>query len=257
MKQEYRNFVDGRKFVRKLNLKNGKEWKAYCRSGDKPADIPSSPNRNYKNIGWISMGDFLGTGRIATYNIIYRSFKDARKFVQTLNLKSGKEWTEYTKSGKKPHDIPNTPDHIYKNIGWISMGDFLGTCRIADQLKKYRSFGQSRLFVQKLKLRYREDFKKLVQEGKIPTNIPSAPNNTYKKEWKGWGDFLGTGWVPPMTKSKNLLNYKDAKKQARGLAKKYNLKTWDDWINAHKEGKIPKILPQRPDKTYSKKKEKK
>ena len=32
MKQEYRNFVDGRKFVRKLNLKNGKEWKAYQES---------------------------------------------------------------------------------------------------------------------------------------------------------------------------------------------------------------------------------
>jgi len=182
----------------------------------------------------------------------FRSFVDARKFVQELKLKNQNKWRQYVKLGNKPKDIPSSPWFVYKNIGWISMGDWLGTGRVADQLKQYWSFEKSRSFIQKLKLRYREDFKKLIQEGKIPKNIPSAPNNTYKKEWKGWGDFLGTDWIPPMNKSKNLLSFENAKKQARELAKKYNLKTWDDWIAAHKEGKIPKTLPQRPDKTYLK-----
>ena len=37
----------------------------------------------------------------------WRSFEEARKFAQSLNLKSGKEWLNYCKSGKKPKDIPN------------------------------------------------------------------------------------------------------------------------------------------------------
>ena len=37
---------------------------------------------------------------------------------------------------------------------------------------------------------------------------------------------------------------------------KYNLKTFDDWKKAYKNGKIPKNIPLKPDRVYSKKKEK-
>ena len=64
-------------------------------------------------IGW---GDFLGTGRIATQNKVYRSYKDAREFVRALNFKTQKEWQEYCKSGDKPNDIPAQPWHVYKEL---------------------------------------------------------------------------------------------------------------------------------------------
>jgi len=39
--------------------------------------------------------------------------------------------------------------------------------------------------------------------------------------------------------------------------KKYNLKTFDDWIKAYREGKIPKNIPLEPSRVYSKKRKKK
>ena len=95
MKKKYRSFEDARKFVQSLELKNEKEWREYCKSGNKPDDIPSAPGYNYKNIGWISSGDFLGTGRIADKKKIFGNFEKAREFVHALKLKNKKEWREY------------------------------------------------------------------------------------------------------------------------------------------------------------------
>ena len=44
----------------------------------------------------------------------YRSFKEARKFVHSLKLKSNKKWRVYCRSGKRPVDVPTNPDKIYK-----------------------------------------------------------------------------------------------------------------------------------------------
>ena len=81
------------------------EYRKYCKSGKKPEDIPSAPNTVYKNDGWVSFGDWVGTGRIADQYREFRPFKDAREFVRSLNLKSDTEWKQYCKSGKKPDDI--------------------------------------------------------------------------------------------------------------------------------------------------------
>ena len=43
-----------------LNLKSGKEWSAYCRSGQKPNDIPAGPAHAYADNGWGGWGDWLG-----------------------------------------------------------------------------------------------------------------------------------------------------------------------------------------------------
>ena len=40
MAKQFRDFESARKFVRELGLKNYKEWQEYCKSGDKPEDIP-------------------------------------------------------------------------------------------------------------------------------------------------------------------------------------------------------------------------
>jgi len=77
----------------------------------------------------------------------FRSFKDARKFVHTLNLKNQKDWRKYTKSEIKPDNIPVDPSKTYKNKGWISQGDWLGTGNVAPQKRKFLSFNGSRTFV--------------------------------------------------------------------------------------------------------------
>ncbi len=77
------------------------------------------------------MGEWLGTGTVASQLRVYRSFKEARAFVHKLNLKGETEWRQYCKGelpGKpdKPDDIPAGPQRIYKNKGWTGMRDWLG-----------------------------------------------------------------------------------------------------------------------------------
>ena len=118
----------------------------------------------------------------------FRSFKDARKFARLLKLKKWSDWSDFCKSGNKPNDIPSNVNVVYKNDGWVS-----------------------------------------------------------------WGDFLGTDNISPTTMSKNYLPFNEARDKARELAKKYNIKSWEDWRKAVRERKIPKNIPLKPDRVYAKK----
>jgi hypothetical protein len=120
----FRPFPEARKHVRKLGLKSQSQWHQYCKSGNKPEDIPSYPEAAYEN-DWIGYGDWLGTGTIAPKDRNYRPFENAKKFVRSLNLKSSHEWKEYCKSGKKPADIPANPLEVYGKE-WKGFGDWLG-----------------------------------------------------------------------------------------------------------------------------------
>ena len=120
----YRSFNDAREFARTLNLKGQSEWRNYCKSGNKPKDIPTNPTITYK-AECKGFGDFLGTGNISNKDKVFRSFNEARVFVRTLNLKSETEWRNYCKSGNKPSDIPSNPNSTYKTE-WKGVGDFLG-----------------------------------------------------------------------------------------------------------------------------------
>jgi hypothetical protein len=55
-------FAVGRAYVRKLKLKNRPEWREWSKTGQRPADIPSHPEKAYRDDGWISMPDWLGNG---------------------------------------------------------------------------------------------------------------------------------------------------------------------------------------------------
>ena len=110
---KFRDFESAREFARALKLKGRKEWQEYCKSDNKPDDIPADPNQTYKK-DYKGVGDWLGTGRVADQNKVYRSFLEARKFVRSLELKNQKQWQEYCKSGNKPHDIPSNPWDVYK-----------------------------------------------------------------------------------------------------------------------------------------------
>jgi hypothetical protein len=86
--------VDARQFVHTLGLKSQAEWAKYRKSGRKPSDIPSNPNRTYKN-EWQGFGDWLGTGTIAPFEMKFRPFEEARQYVHKLGIK-----THYQTTGK-------------------------------------------------------------------------------------------------------------------------------------------------------------
>ena len=125
--RKFREFEEAREFARSLKLKGLEEWEEYSKSGKRPHNIPSSPNIVYKEKGWKGYGDWLGTGNIAPFNREFLSFEQAREFVRSLGIKGQIEWKEYSKSGKRPHDIPSNPNETYKGKGWKGYGDWLGT----------------------------------------------------------------------------------------------------------------------------------
>ena len=187
--REYRSFKEARAFVHSLGLKSETEWRAYTKSGKKPNDIPANPNQTYAKEGWAGMGDWLGTGTIATRLREYRSFKEARAFVHSLKLKSGAEWLQYCRSGKKPADIPTAPAQVYAHNGWAGMGDWLGT---GARRGNWRPFSEARAFARNLKLKSGAEWHAYTKSGKKPDDVPANPHSTYAEVgWAGMPDWLG------------------------------------------------------------------
>ena len=117
----YRSFDDARFFVRGLQFKSSADWKVYCKSQQKPTDIPNAPWQVYEE--WTNWGDFLGTGTVASWLREYLPFGEARDFAKSLKLASGDEWDVWHKS-HKPIDIPASPNQVYDE--WIDWYDWLG-----------------------------------------------------------------------------------------------------------------------------------
>ena len=191
--REFKSFNDARNFAKSLNLKENKEWRLYSLSNLRPLDIPSAPDRFYKNNGWISWGDFLNTGTIAPFNLKYLPFEEARLFVRKLDFKKQEEWKEYCKSGNRPNFIPSHPDGTYKNDGWINLSDWLGSDKINKRKITWKSFTEARLIVRGLNIKGNKQWREFTKSGNKPIDIPANPDRTYSRtnEWQGWDDFLG------------------------------------------------------------------
>lgn len=154
----------------------------------------------------------------------FRHFKEAREFVHALNLNSIKEWKEYCKSGKKPDDIPSYPNEHYKDKGWSTWGDWLRAGRKPERETIFVSFEQAREFVRLLNLKNNKEWRKYCNSGRKPRNIPSNPESVYKnKDWKGWGDWLGTDRIA--THLRKYRTFEDA----REFARSQGLKSANEW----------------------------
>jgi hypothetical protein len=119
-------FAVGRAYVQKLELRSKKEWQAWSKSGQRPSKIPGCPSTTYRDDGWVSYPDWLGSGGRAARCSIMLPFAVARAYARKLELRSKKEWKEWSKSGQRPSNIPSHPERTYRDDGWISYPDWLG-----------------------------------------------------------------------------------------------------------------------------------
>jgi len=182
-------FDEAKEFVHTLRLQNEAEWREYCRTGKKPKNIPYDAYGVYRK-EWKGMGDWLGTGTIATKNRNYLAFEKAREFVQNLKLGNQQDWRNYCRSGKRPSDIPADPAKVYKGK-WKGFGDWLGTRRIAVRYREFKNFESARKFVHALNFKNQDEWREYCRSGKKPPDIPAGPSETYKEKWKGWGRLVG------------------------------------------------------------------
>jgi hypothetical protein len=248
--KKYRSFNDAVKYVCSLNLKSQKEWQKYCKSGNKPDDIPSIPNRTYKNKGWITWGDWLGTDKKRKE---WLSFTEARKFVHGLKLQTFDKYLKFCRTNEKPENLPNDPVRVYKKE-WNGASDWLGTQKFSKR-KGLRNFEEARKFVHGLNLKSMKEYTKYCQSGNKPIDIPNKPEYSYKKEWNGNGDWLGTGSIASMKKQEYYLPWPEAKKEYQRLAREYGIKNTIQWRQFKKDqkGLLEKLkLPAEPQRVYTK-----
>ena len=204
--------------------------------------------------GW---GDFLGTGNLSPSDKRkqMRSFEECKKFVRNLGIKTENQWRDWCKNNSRPIDIPYSFERSYPNK-WTTMGDFLGTGFIADKNKVWMSFEKARSIVQKLGLKSMDEYKRELNAGKIPKNIPANPNKVYQhKGWESNGDWLGTGTISNRKKSQAFLSAKEAKPVLKKLFKEYDIKNLSDWREFSKtHNKLLEELhiPSKFLRTYSK-----
>ena len=188
----YRDFEAARAWAQSQNLKSMKEWSALAKSGALPCDIPASPWRVYREQGWLSIGDWLGKGDRDSKRRQWRPFEEAREYVRKLGLKTGREWAAYCKAGNLPSDIPTFPSRVYKELGWRSLGDWLGNELIAPQKRKFLSFNDARAIVHSHRFQTKTEYESWARGDTRPINIPALPSRTYAKSgWRGWGDWIG------------------------------------------------------------------
>jgi hypothetical protein len=142
--------------------------KAYKKIYAEHSGWPSNPNNTYKE-EWKEYFDFFGRKKPK-----YSSFLEIKK---QLRLKGIKLQTQYYKVYKK-YGWPSNPNLVYKK-DWKNWADFLGT--------DFISFESFKKIVKVKKVKSQKHYTKLYRK----YGWASTPSSTYKKEWKGWPDFLG------------------------------------------------------------------
>ena len=181
----FMKFFEARKYARNLNLKSHKDWLKFNREGKRPKNLPANPSMTYNEFnGW---EDFLGHIRKTSKRTNYLTYNKSKELIRKFKIKSNKEWRIFSKTNKKPKNIPASPQKVYSSE-FVSWGDFLGY-----EPKKRRSeilnFKEAKKVVSKLNLDSQKDYKK--QAYLKNQKLPSAPSIYYKDQWKGWDDFLG------------------------------------------------------------------
>ena len=195
-------FEEAKNYAQKLKIKSKKEWFEFTKTNKFNDEIPKTVSTVFSS-EWKGWGDFFGTGlkKGQTYEHLYKkqkeeikSYEEVKKYALSLKLKNMREWIAYTKSKYFPYNISKNPQYTYKKEfeGW---GIFLGTGTTAQKLIKYRSFEDAKKYVKNLKIEgsnNRNGWIDLIAISKdFPKDLPRTPEHVYKKQWKGWDDFLG------------------------------------------------------------------
>lgn len=161
-----------------------------------PARMPKRPDCAYKNQNF-KWSKFLGTNNtFPSKRVSTRTYEEARQFASTLGLKNRTEWFMFSKSGKRPIDIPARPDYVYvENKTWVSWKDFLGV-NIANKHEMLVAANRLILYIVKL---------------------PNRPNNVYK---------FGTTY-----QKKDYLTDLESKGKLQIIRLYYLIDNSFDWIN--------------------------
>ena len=171
-------------FAHSLGLGNMKEWKAWCKEGRRPPNVPSAPDATYKGGGWQGWGHWLGTVNQATKNFL--PFVEAQAVAQSLGLASTREWKAWNKEGLRPANVPSHPNQVYVDGGWQGWSHWLGIGSQNSNAEQFLSFSEARTLQQ-------PSFE-LASNDASPKTAPTRPGSQNCAEPAGGGahDIVNT-----------------------------------------------------------------
>ena len=175
-----------KKWLQSMRIKSQSEFRKIPKS-EFPKNYPKDPHNHYSKQGvWQGWNNLTDTESHFIKNPpTYDKYKE---WLRSNGVKSLKELRKIPKS-EFPRGYPKDPYYYYKKQGtWKSYGDFYGTGNISPQehSKQFLSFVDAKKQVKVLAKKYNitnwDGWKKAKKEGKIPENIPWAPNRIYSKK---------------------------------------------------------------------------
>jgi superfamily II DNA or RNA helicase len=170
-------------------------------------------------------------------------FEKARLFVHTQKIAKKDDYLAWAKTSARPGNIPLAPSRAYKDQ-WQGWGDWLGTFRVANQKRKYRTFTEARKYIRQLGLKNRDEWQAWTKSIDKPDDIPSSPEVAYEAEWKGVGDWLGSGTIA--AKNRSFLTFEESRSFVSGL----NLKSKTEFGKWAKSSDRPKNIHSLPSTKY-------
>ena len=231
--------------TRSLGLVSWAEWKAWCKEGLRPACLPSTPDKIYKDSGWQGWGHWLGTGSQRRRTHEFLPFGEALAAARSLGLSGQSAWRTWCKEGARPPNVPSAPDKIYKASGWQGWGHWLATGNTLPSATEFLPFADALALVRSHGLDRQFEWRAWCKAGMRPPNVPSAPDRVYNDAgWQGWGHWLGAGNMAggnPM-----FLPFGEAKR----VASKLRLASLAEWRVWCRSGARPASVPANPDKVY-------
>jgi len=226
--------AEAKKIVQKLGIIFWRDYKkAYTNHNGYtkhklPNGMPFSPQKSYENQGWKSWDDFVGNKET--------DFREAKKIVKKLGIKSSMQYKEYFKLKKLPKEMSAEPARTYKNKGWTNWFEFLGK-----KVINYFSYEEAKKIAQKLGIKTSVQYLQYYRLNKLPEGMPMSPHNSFKdKGWTYWNYFLGTReyrWV---------LSFDEAKK----IAQEYGIKSAQQYRKYYDLGKFPFGMPRQPNVVF-------
>ena len=187
--------------ARSLGLASTKEWRAWCKEGLRPANVPADPGVVYKHHGWQGWGHWLGSSNLQTK--LFLPFKEALAVARSLGLPGRMEWMVWSKEGLRPPNVPSDPSKVYKDHGWQGWGHWLGTGNHKNQKKNFLPFDEALRAARQLRLVSHKEWLAWCRSGSRPANVPARPDQIYVHDgWMGWVHWLyhanlGPATVPP------------------------------------------------------------
>jgi very-short-patch-repair endonuclease len=171
--ESYENFLE---IIIDEKISNSSEYYKFY----KEKNLPLNPLEHY---GFGKWSQFLFKKNKKRDKLDYN---DSKKIVQTLTLKSQKEWYKLSKENKIPDGVPKTPDKYYQDE-WISWNDWLG--HNVSTYKKFFSYKDAKKFLKGIGLSSLQEYCDYLVENQIDF-LPLQPSSYYQSDYISSEDYL-------------------------------------------------------------------